>query len=102
MVEPPNELTTLLLDATPEEIYDRLRRERCLTAAALKERQKTIAVIRDGESEWRRDSGQGLVGGSREYVIVLHLAHHALLTRRARRLLNLVLVRQRWWQLWGQ
>lgn len=100
MVEPPNKLTALLQDADPEEIFARLQRERCLTSAALKDRQKTIAVIREGEAEARRNYEQRLAGGSREYMMVLHLAHHGLLNRRAKRLLNRITIRQYWWQFW--
>jgi hypothetical protein len=100
MIEPPNKLTALLRNATPEEIFETLQRERCLTRAAFREGEKTIAVIREAEAESRRDSEQGLVGGSREYVIVLHLARHGFLTNRAKRLLNRIIIRQRWWQFW--
>ena len=100
MAEPPNRLTTLLLNKTPEEIYEILRRERCLTRAALNEPQKTIAVIREGEAEARRNYEQRLLGPTGEYIIALHLGSHGFLSQRAKRLLNRVIIRQHWWQFW--
>jgi hypothetical protein len=104
MVEIPNALTGLLNGKTPPEIYDTLRKEKCLSPAGVESRAQVIAVATDAEAEARRDAAAGMVGGSREFRIILALSAHGFLNPRARKLLNRITYRpqpKRWWKFWA-
>ncbi len=45
MAEPPNALTELLWHKTPEEMYDILKEEQCLSATATQNRNQVITLI---------------------------------------------------------
>jgi hypothetical protein len=107
MAEPPNALTDLLRKGqTPEEIYKILRKETCLTPFAMREQDNVITVIQNAEASHLQQVAAGLVGGTREYVIVGSLFTASYLNDKARKLLgtdtrpaagrNM----KPWWKLW--
>ncbi len=107
MAEPPNALTDLLRKGqTPEEVYRILREETCLTPSAMREQDKVIAVIQNAESSHRQQVAAGLVGGTREYVIVGSLFNASYLNNTARKLLGTDTRPtggrdiKPWWKLW--
>jgi hypothetical protein len=106
MAEPPNKLTALIggwtdhRNTSPEEIYEVLRRERCLSPEGLQRRNEAMMAIKKGDAESRRNAEQRLAGATREYIILGHLGERGFLNSRARRWLNSVLIRQHWCQFW--
>jgi hypothetical protein len=62
MAEPPNALTQLLLGKNPEETYEILKMEQCLTPAAMQERDHVIAVIKDAEASHRQQVDARMAG----------------------------------------
>jgi hypothetical protein len=90
VVEPPNALTDLLRHKTPEEMYEILKTEQCLTAAAMQD--EVIALIKEAEASHRQEVGAGTVGPTREYVIVGASLEASYLNDRARRLLATITV----------
>jgi len=107
MAEPPNALTDFLRKAaTPEEVYEILNKEKCLTPLAARERSKVIEVINDAEASHRRQVAAVMVGGTREYVIAGALFNASYLNNKARRLLDTQTVfksdnrTKTWWRFW--
>jgi hypothetical protein len=67
MVLPPSSLTRFFYEANePEEMYERLRQERCLSRPGLEQKSKVIQFIRVTleDSRSRRDDGRILMGPS--------------------------------------
>ena len=54
MAEIPNALTDLLQSKTPNEIYDTLFVERCLSHAGIEQRAQCIALVQEADTEARR------------------------------------------------
>jgi len=79
---------------TLDEIYDILRRERCLSPVGIERRAQVIAVAVDAEAEWRRDDERGVVGGTREYRIAFTLMSKGYLNARAKKLFNKITYKQ--------
>jgi hypothetical protein len=107
MTEPPNGLTELLWHATAaDQVYEILKREQCLTPAALKERKDVIAAITRAGAAHEKQVAALLVGGSREYFIVAALFEASYLNRKARKLFETSTVSKRdktprpWWKFW--
>ncbi len=87
MAEIPNALTDLLRSKTPDEIYDTLSLEHCLSRAGIEQRAQCIALIQEADTEARRHRDQGMVGPTREYEIVGALVAGGYLNARAKDLL---------------
>ena len=87
MAEIPNALTDLLQSKTPNEIYDTLFVERCLSHAGIEQRAQCIALVQEADTEARRHREQGMVGPTREYEIVGALVAGGYLNARAKDLL---------------
>jgi hypothetical protein len=104
VVEIPNALTGLLNGKTPREIYDALRKQKCLSPAGIEGRVQVIAVATEAEAEARRDAEAGMVGGSREFRIILALSGRGFLNPRARKLLDRITYKAKpklWWRFWA-
>jgi hypothetical protein len=99
MAEIPSRLTLQLTDKTPNEIYETLRRERCLSTAGLEKRAEALEVIKGGAAESQRNAERRLIGATREYIVILRLGGGGYLNGRARKLLNALAVckPKRWW-----
>ena len=87
MAEIPNALTDLLQSKTPDQIYDTLSLEHCLSRAGIEQRAKCIALVQEADTEARRHREQGMVGPTREYEIVGALIAGGYLNDRAKDLL---------------
>lgn len=90
MAEIPNALTDLLRGKTPEEIYEALYREHCLSPVGIEQRARGIALIRGADAEARRHREHGLVGPTREYYIAGALIGGGYLNARAKDLLDTI------------
>ena len=106
MAEPPNALTDLLRRKTPEEMYEVLKTEQCLTPAAMRERDRVVVLVKEAEASSRRQVDARMVGPTREYVIVGALFEASYLNDKARRLLATSTVSKwsrsskPWWKFW--
>lgn len=104
MVEIPNALTGLLYGKTPLEIYQALRKQKCLSPAGAESDARVIAIAARAEAQSRADAAAGMVGGSREFRIILALSGAGFLNPRARKLLDTITYNpgpQRWWRFWA-
>ncbi len=90
MAEIPNALTDLLRSKTPDEIYDTLSLEDCLSRAGVEQRAQGIALIREADAKARRHREQGMAGPTREYEIIGALIGGGYLNTRARELLGTI------------
>lgn len=93
MAEIPNALTDLLRGQTPEEIYETLSQNHCLSPAGIAQREGCIALIRRADAEARRHREHGLVGPTREYYIAGALMGGGYLNARAKDLLDTITYR---------
>jgi hypothetical protein len=104
MVEIPNKLNALLRDCrAAEEVYEKLRGERCLSKNGRVNRAAAVASIEEGEAEWRRElADPGFCGGSREWYVVAALMRDGHLNNRASKLMSKSLITEAkpWWQIW--
>lgn len=101
MADIPSKLTVLVQGKTIAEIYETLRREKCLSPAGLEDRAQVIAVAGRAEAEHRRSSEQGAVGGTREFCIVLALSGGGYLNTRAKKLFDTRAYKEQrkpWWR----
>src|SRR2546426_11862890 len=87
MAEIPNALADLLRGKTPEELYDTLCQEHCLSPAGIERRAQCIVLIQQADTEARRHREQGMVGPTRKYEIVGALVAGGYLNARAKDLL---------------
>jgi len=87
MAEIPNALTDLLRGKTPDEVYETLSREHCLSPVGIEQRAHCIAMIQQADAEALRHREQGLVGPTREYEIIGALIGRGYLNARAKDLL---------------
>ena len=90
MAEIPNALTDLLRRKTPDEIYETLSREHCLSLAGIEQRAQCIAVIQQADAEALRHREQGLAGPTREYEIIGALIGSGYVNARAKGLLHTI------------
>ena len=90
MAEIPNALTDLLRGKTPDEIYDALCQERCLSPAGIEQRAQGIALIREADSKAQQHREQGLVGPTREYEIIGALIGRGYLNALGKELLHTI------------
>ncbi len=90
MAEIPNALTDLLRGKTPDEIYDTLCQEHCLSSAGIEQRAQGLALIREADAKARRHREQGMAGPTSEYEIIGALIGGGYLSARARELLGTI------------
>lgn len=88
--EPPNALTDLLRGKPPDEIYETLRKQHCLSPAGIEQRAQVMAVIAKADKEVRQHQEQKILGATREYEIVGALMSGGYLNARAGELLNTI------------
>ena len=105
MVEIPNKLNSLLWDCkTAEDIYERLRRERCFSKNGKEDRAAVVVSIEQGEAEWRREvADPSFCGGTREWYVTGALIRGGYLNEHARKLMDKRLVAaaaKPWWRFW--
>jgi hypothetical protein len=105
MADIPSKLTVLLQDKTTAEIYETLRREKCLSPSGLENRAQVVAVAAEAEAGHRRSSEQGAIGGTREFCIVLALSGGGYLNERAMKLFDTTAYKPQskpWWRFFGR
>ncbi len=85
MTEAPMPSTELLWGKTPEEMYEILKKEQCLSATATQYRERVIALIKETEASFRQQPP--MPGPTVYYVIVGALLEASHLNDKARKLL---------------
>ena len=83
MAEPPNALTLVLfLERTSSGMYDALAAKRCLTATALSDRSRVIAIMDTTIKGF--ESREPVAGGTLWYVVIGALLEKRFLNEHAR------------------
>ena len=105
MAEPPNALTDLLRGKPPQEMYESLKAECCLSSAAIQDPDHVIGLIAAVMQEADAAARQGMVGGTAQYQVVIALLKAAYLNDKARKLLAINTVNRGqhvkpWWRFW--
>jgi hypothetical protein len=106
MAEIPTKLTSLLWKCkTTDDVYETLRRERCLSPQAVAHRADAMVSIQQGELAWRREvADPGACGGTREWYVVGALMRGGYLNERARKFMEKLMVpgAKPWWRFWDR
>src|SRR2546425_7689926 len=87
MAEPPNALTDLLWYKSPEEMYEILKREECLSSTAIENRDQVAALMKQPDAAARLEQARGMVGATPQYQVVVVLLGASYLSDKARKLL---------------
>lgn len=91
--EIPNALTDLLRHTrgkTPDQVYETLLDEHCLSPVGVEQRAQVIALIGEADAKAQRAYEQRIVGATREYEIAVALMGGGYLNARAYELFNTI------------
>ena|SRR2546427_12411534 len=94
MAEPPNALTDLLWYKSPEEMYEILKGEECLSSTAIQNRDQVVALMKQADGAARLEQAREMVGATPQYQVVVVLLGASCVSDKARKLLTTNMVDQ--------